>query len=116
MPLHIDTAAAIRRPTDQAALVQAVLAADRTDETHWLEWKSRLDLTAVEGRFTVAKAILGLSNRHPDHAARAMQGNGYLMIGVEPASPTVAVCCVVAGSGRVERWLDGVVARPTSPA
>jgi hypothetical protein len=86
MPLHIDTAAAIRRPTDQAALVQAVLAADRTDETHWLEWKSRLDLTAVEGRFTVAKAVLGLANRHPDHAARAMQGNGYLMIGVEPAN------------------------------
>ena len=25
MPLHIDTAAAIRRPADQAALVQAVL-------------------------------------------------------------------------------------------
>jgi transposase len=31
-------------------------------------------------------------------------------------SPTVAVFCVVAGSGRVERWPDGVVARPTSPA
>jgi hypothetical protein len=86
MPLHIDTAAAIRRPTDQAALVQAVLAADRTDETHWLEWKSRLDLTAVEGRFTVAKAILGLANRHPDHAARAMLGCGYLVVGVEPAN------------------------------
>jgi hypothetical protein len=86
MPLHIDIAAAIRRPTDQAALVQAVLAADWTDETHWLEWKSRLDLTAAEGRFTVAKAILGLANRHPDYSARAMQGCGYLVVGVEPAN------------------------------
>jgi hypothetical protein len=32
------------------------------------------------------------------------------------ASPTVAVFCVVAGSGRVERWLGGVVARPTRRA
>jgi hypothetical protein len=72
MPLHIDTAAAIRRPADQAALVQAVLTADGTDETYWLEWKSRLDLTAAEGRFTVAKVILGLANRHPDYAARTM--------------------------------------------
>src|SRR5215217_220295 len=30
-----------------------------------------------------------------------------------PPSPTVAVFCVVAGSGCDERWLDGVVARPT---
>src|SRR4029453_17020719 len=29
------------------------------------------------------------------------------------ASATVAVCCVVAGSGCVERWLDGGVARLT---
>jgi transposase-like protein len=28
-------------------------------------------------------------------------------------NPTVAVWCVVAGSGCAERWLDGVVARPT---
>jgi hypothetical protein len=35
---------------------------------------------------------------------------------VDGVSPTVVVCCVVAGSGCVERWLDGVVARPTSPA
>lgn len=86
MPLHIDTAAAIRRPADQAALVQAVLRADWTDETYWLEWKSRLDLTAAEGRFTVAKVILGLANRHPDYAARTMQGCGYLVVGVEPAN------------------------------
>jgi hypothetical protein len=59
MPLHIEIAAAIRRPIDQAALVQAVLAADWTDETHWLEWKSRLDLTAAEGRFTVAGRFSG---------------------------------------------------------
>jgi hypothetical protein len=31
------------------------------------------------------------------------------------ASPTVAVCCVVAGSGCVEPWLDGVGARLTRP-
>jgi hypothetical protein len=86
MPLHIDTAAAIRRPADQAALVRAVLAAGATDETYWLEWKSRLDLTSAEGRFMVAKVILGLANRHPDYAAPTVQGCGYLVVGVEPAN------------------------------
>jgi hypothetical protein len=30
------------------------------------------------------KGILGLANRHPDHAARIMEGCGYLLVGVEP--------------------------------
>ncbi len=86
LPLNIDTTTAIRRPADQQALVQAVLAADPTDETAWLEWKSRVDLAQAEGRFTVAKGILGLANRHPDHAARTMEGCGYLLVGVEPSN------------------------------
>jgi Putative DNA-binding domain len=84
LPLNIDVTAAIRRPADQEALVRAVLAAGPTDETYWLEWKREVDLDAAEGRFTVAQGILGLANRHPDHAARAMEGCGYLLAGVEP--------------------------------
>jgi hypothetical protein len=84
LPLNIDTTTAIRRPADQQALIQAVLAADPTDETAWLEWKSQVDLAKAEGCFTVAKAILGLANRHPDRAARTMEGCGYLLVGVEP--------------------------------
>jgi hypothetical protein len=84
LPLNIDTAAAIRRPADQEALVRAVLAADPTDESYWLEWKSRVDLSTAEGRFTVAKGILGMANRHPDRAARTVEGCGYLLVGAEP--------------------------------
>jgi hypothetical protein len=83
LPLNIDTATAIRRPADQEALVRAVLAADPTDESYWLEWKSRVDLSTAEGRFMVAKGILGMANRHPDHAARTVEGCGYMLVGAE---------------------------------
>jgi 2-haloacid dehalogenase len=47
------------------------------------------------------------------HFGRAFGDPGAREAWFQQLSPTVAVCGVVAGSGRVGRWLDGVVARPT---
>jgi hypothetical protein len=43
-----DTARALRRPDELAALVLGVLHAHPADELDWIEWKSSLDL---RGRF-----------------------------------------------------------------
>lgn len=67
----------------QRALIEAVLDAGSADETRWLEWKSRLDVSKAEGAFTVSKAILGFANRMPDVAARWAGGHAYLLVGVE---------------------------------
>ncbi|MGJ3558017.1 AlbA family DNA-binding domain-containing protein [Streptomyces sp. INA 01156] len=67
----------------QRELIQAVLDASSADETRWLEWKSRLDLSKAEGAFAVSKAILGFANRMPDVAEQWAEGHAYLLVGVE---------------------------------
>lgn len=84
MTLDINLGRALRRPADLVRLVEAVLQGDDEDEADWVEWKSSLDLTAPEGTFSLARQILGLSHRHPDQAARIMQGLGYVIVGARP--------------------------------
>jgi hypothetical protein len=86
MALNIDTTRAFRRPADKQTLVEAVFNAQPTDENDWLEWKSSLDLATAEGRFTVAKHILGMANRLPDRAVLYAEGCGYVLVGVEPGN------------------------------
>ena len=63
-------------------LVAAVFAASDHDELTSVEWKSSLDLLSAEGRFSVAKPILGMANRMPDGAESSFEGLGYVVIGV----------------------------------
>ncbi|MFF4138607.1 hypothetical protein ACFY1B_45880 [Streptomyces mirabilis] len=67
----------------QQALIRAVLGATSADETRWLEWKSRHDVSKAAGAFAVSKAILGFANRMPDVAAQWAEGHAYLLVGVE---------------------------------
>src|SRR5689334_387294 len=66
-------------------LVAHVVGTDAHGETEWLEWKSTLDLGAAVGRFTVAKAVLGFSNRDPERAAKWVGGCAYVVLGATPA-------------------------------
>lgn len=84
MAVEIDTSRALRRPSELRDLVLAIRAAGENDETDWLEWKLWLDLGRAEGRFHVARAVLGLANRLPDRAIRNCEGVGYVVVGVEP--------------------------------
>lgn len=84
MALDLDTSAAFRRPQDLVTLVRAVVSAEVSDETEWLEWKSGLDLTRPDGIVHIARAVLGLANRMPDKAARHAGGVGYVLVGVSP--------------------------------
>ncbi len=84
MVLQLDPKVAFLRPSELAALVDAVVAAEAEDEQDWLEWKSQLDLTQKAGHFHVARTILALANRDPASARPFADGFGYLLVGVEP--------------------------------
>jgi hypothetical protein len=71
--LKVDTSETLLRPTQLAALVEAVRDAADHDEDLWVEWKSgydndggrrtQLDLTAAAGLAQITKAVLGMANR-----------------------------------------------------
>ena len=89
MTLAVDNTKAVRSRQARVALVTAILDAPAGEqETNWLEWKGRLDLTARATEAVVAKAVIGLANRDPEMAARAMEGCAYLVVGVEPGELT----------------------------
>jgi hypothetical protein len=79
----------LRTRAEQIALVEAVRDAPAGEqETNYLEWKGTLDLARKAARATIAKAVLGFSNRRPDLAGRACSGCAYLLVGVEPGALT----------------------------
>ncbi|ORJ52612.1 AlbA family DNA-binding domain-containing protein [Mycobacterium simiae] len=81
----IDTTRALRTDDELLALVEAIHSSPPSaQETNWLEWKSTLNVSVVEGRFPVAKAILGFANRSVTEAHRACEGVAYMVVGVEP--------------------------------
>lgn len=84
--VNIDTTIALRGVRDLQRLVEAVIDADEHDELDWVEWKGTLDLSAKEGCFHVARAVLGMANRLPDRAGLTCQGLGYIIVGAEPCS------------------------------
>jgi hypothetical protein len=84
MPLAVDASRAFRSPHELAMLVEAVLNASENDESDWIEWKSSLVLHEKETQGTLARHILGMANRRPDHAPRYAAGCGCIIIGVEP--------------------------------
>lgn len=85
MALPIDTSRAARSLAARQALVEAVRDAPVSEpETHWLEWKGRLDLTARATHAVLAKAVLGFANRDPDRGKLTMSGTAYLLVGVAP--------------------------------
>lgn len=87
MTLRIDTSRALRTHDQLVALIRAVVAADKGDESRSIEWKSGYsDLLSTDASFAIARAILGLANRPVDVAASAFEGVGYVVIGAEPGS------------------------------
>lgn len=84
--LNIDSSQPIVRPSEVEALVRAVLGALPEDESVWLEWKSTLDLGTKHGRYTLARAVIGMANRDPLEASRYADGNGFVVVGAEPGN------------------------------
>ena len=79
----LNTKAAFRSLARLEALVRFVLD-PVGDETNWLEWKCRIDPLKPEGRFAIARTILGFANRLPDRAAIHAEGCAFMVLGAEP--------------------------------
>jgi hypothetical protein len=110
MGLTFDTTQAARTEDELEALVEAVFTApESTQETHWLEWKSSLEMSSAEGKFAVSKAILGFANRAVDHAQLACEGLAYMLVGVKPgAAPGIATPDhAVLGQG-IKTYVPGI--------
>ena len=108
MALELDVSRPLRGIDGRRDLVRAIVAANQSDETDWLEWKTDLDLNRKAGCFHVAKAILGMANRPVDVAARTCGGYGYVTVGVEPGNLTgVVVPDPSQWIDRVEPYLKG---------
>jgi hypothetical protein len=91
--LPLDTSKALRTPAELRRLVECIRDAPVSEqETGWLEWKSHLDLVdrsvRAAVRATLAKGILGFTNREPSEARRSMEGVAYFVVGVEPQKLT----------------------------
>lgn len=86
MALGVDTTRAFRNPGELAALVNAIHNALAADEANWIEWKSVLNLSTKADQGTLARHVLGMSNRKPAEAARYAGGCGYIVVGIEPTS------------------------------
>lgn len=84
MVLNFDTSRAPLRDSDYVELVRAVASAREGDESHWLEWKSTLELGSPEGKAAVARCVTAMANRAPEVASRFCEGRGYMVIGAAP--------------------------------
>jgi hypothetical protein len=114
LALRIDTSRAIRTLTEQQQLIQAVVDAPPSEqETHWLEWKTDVDLAAKKWQAVIARHVLGFANRHPDMAAQDCDGTAYMIIG---AAPGVLRGTPVHDVAKLNAWLSPYLgATPDSP-
>lgn len=74
------------RPSGWHGLVCAILDGDETDESHWLEFKSRYDWTKSVDLGNLSRHIIGLANRDPLEAAASLGGSGVVVVGLEPGT------------------------------
>ena len=73
-----------------------------------MEWKSSLDLSSKEGRFSIARAVLGFANRDVKVAGRAFEGVAYVVVGAEVgAVPGVKVIDHADLEQGIRTYLDG---------
>ena len=94
-------------------LIKAIAAASEDDETHWLEWKSTLDLAVAAGRFELAKEILAMSNRSSRTAQLSCEGWGFVVVGASETGITgVARVPPATLQQKLDRYLGSGVDAP----
>jgi hypothetical protein len=106
---NIDTTRDLRTPDELRELVEAIHNSPaNAQETNWLDWKSSLDLGTPEGRFAVAKAILGFANRSVEQVHLKCVGVAYMVVGVEPgAALGVTPVDHASLAQRIKTYADG---------
>lgn len=100
------------RPSDWAALAGAVLSSADPDEYYWLEVKTELSWSTPHGLGTLARAILGMSNRDPVRAGTFLEGTGIVL--VAPSTRTDFPVAVI-DSADLENKLSTFLGRADGP-
>ena len=105
----LDRSRALRTPAELRELVEAIRdSPPDSQETNWVEWKSSLDLSSKEGRFSIARAVLGFANRDVKVAGRAFEGVAYMVVGAEPGAVAgVTMIDHAALEQGIRTYLDG---------
>ena len=86
MALNWDPEKFPRRQTDWERFVGALVTQQLSEaafEDFWLEQKSQIDPLRSPGIGKIAKCLIGMANRLPGVAARAMDGHGLMVCGLK---------------------------------
>jgi hypothetical protein len=112
--LNLGTLSPLRSLARQRELVQAIYnAPSSTQETEWLEWKSRVDIGEKRWQAELSRQVLGMANREPAVAAKWVGGCGLIVVGVSPGE---LVGTRVYDTAEIEGWLTRYVGRaPNAP-
>lgn len=92
----------VRGPAERRALIEYVRDTPSFQETDWVEWKQGYDLGRKPGRASVAKHLIGFTNRDPDAATRNADGYAYLILGLRSGK---VAGFPVHDSADLENWL-----------
>ena len=90
-------------------LLNAIYEASATDENEWVEFKAGVDPSTKAGCAHIARAIVAFANRDPARAQRWMDGNAYVIVGLEPGNAPGAV---VVDPAIIHDGVNALIAAP----
>lgn len=89
--IEYDTSRAPTGYLGRQRLLDAIYRASGADENEWVEFKAGVDPSTRAGYAHIARAIVAFANRDPARAQRWMDGNAYIIVGLEPGNAPGAV-------------------------
>jgi hypothetical protein len=112
--LNLDSSLPIRSLARQRELIVAIHSAPTsTQETSWVEWKSRVDIGEKRWQTELSRQVLGMANRDPEVATNWAEGCAFVVVGVSPGD---LLGTAVYDSAKIEAWLTAYVGRaPNAP-
>lgn len=84
--IEYDTTRAPTGHLGRQRLLDAIYKASGADENEWVEFKAGVDPSTKAGYAHIARAIVAFANRDPARAQRWMDGNAYVIVGLEPGN------------------------------
>ena len=107
--IKLDTAKAPMGHLGRQRLLHAIYSASAADENEWVEFKAGIDPTTKAGFAHIARAIIAFANRDPIRAQRWMEGNAYVVVGLEPGNAPGAN---VADPAIIHDGVNALIASP----
>lgn len=107
--IEYDTTKAPTGHLRRQRLLDAIYKASGADENEWVEFKAGVDPSTKAGCAHIARAIVAFANRDPARAQRWMDGNAYVIVGLEPGNAPGAV---VVDPAIIHDGVNALIAAP----